>query len=349
MTQEAKQRFLGFLLGELAKLVQIEEAKVATLAGVGLEAELWAKHGIQPDNGWLVDSNPKAIRKLINKNVDMPWRLYRGQAHSFPAILKSTYGEEAALDLFHLDLYGTVEKALFEAGSLIPIVAKSRARMFALTVSDQRGHFATMRPGALWQFMTEILGPAACGVLRTVDWAHFSVIEAQRSKSDPYASVRRECATVLSWFCAPLIPDGHYSDISSDVYPALTEIVRKAGRELPLMYPVKKMQRMVYADGYRMKSYVFELGAEQVPFNDALFSLAEAWMQAPFHFINDAGALDWRGINHEVDRDHDGRHFAKTFSAVFAASRLQELLPVLSPEKAEDLETVLRYFKADKT
>lgn len=326
MTQISKRRFLSFLFAELAKAKPIVDAKVATLAGIGLEAEIWASSGIQPNNGWMIDSNPKVIQKLIQKEAEFVWRLYRGQAHSFPEVFRASYGEEAGLDLFHLDLYGTVEKSLFEVGNLIPIVAMSEARLFALTVSDQRGHHATTYSGSLWRFMNELFGEMTTRILRGVDHVHFSVIEAQRAMSDPYSSVRRECATVLSWFCAQFGDREDFQQPVKDIYPTLMRLAHKASKQKVMMYPVTKMQRVTYADGYRMKSYLFQLGSERVPFEEALRSLANAWMDSPFYFFDAEGEIRFFGVGS---------------ASAASRQRLEALLPILDSELGADLKALL--------
>ena len=210
MTQSLKKHFLELLLTELTKMVSLKEAKIASLAGSGIEARLWREKGVPAQNAWLIDSNPAVIRTMLKKQNQHPYHLYRGMAYTFPAVLYAHEGEAASLDLFHLDLYGGVEKSLRDVASLVPLVARSRAKLFALTVSDQRSHHATLNAGGLWRFINEVYGKRSLEILQSITQSHFESVAAQHAMIDPFSSVRREGATLLAWFCSQLgVEQGH--------------------------------------------------------------------------------------------------------------------------------------------
>ena len=76
MTQSLKKHFLELLLTELTKMVSLKEAKIASLAGSGIEARLWREKGVPAQNAWLIDSNPAVIRTMLKKQNQHPYHLY---------------------------------------------------------------------------------------------------------------------------------------------------------------------------------------------------------------------------------------------------------------------------------
>ncbi|HPF95019.1 MAG: hypothetical protein KC582_02460 [Candidatus Magasanikbacteria bacterium] len=340
MTQSLKKHFLELLLTELTKMVSLKEAKIASLAGSGIEARLWREKGVPAQNAWLIDSNPAVIRTMLKKQNQHPYHLYRGMAYTFPAVLYAHEGEAASLDLFHLDLYGGVEKSLRDVASLVPLVARSRAKLFALTVSDQRSHHATLNAGGLWRFINEVYGKRSLEILQSITQSHFESVAAQHAMIDPFSSVRREGATLLAWFCSQLGVEQGFEKETKDIYSLLAKYIRKARQDKRLLYPVTSIERVSYADGQRMKSYIIRLDSTPVLLDQALEQFTQAWVQSPLTFL-DRDGIAVRS-NRTLQKTAQSSPVLQDIVEIQGElDRLDELSKMLAPGLQKDLRKIL--------
>jgi len=124
-------RFLNFV----SRYTAIDKAQLATLGGEGVEAAVWAKHGIRAENGWLIERNRGRKASLINGSA---YRTHN-QLGTFPQILAGYGKERVFIDGFHLDLCGNFSsETIANFAPVLPLVFASPARCLAVTVADQR-------------------------------------------------------------------------------------------------------------------------------------------------------------------------------------------------------------------
>src|SRR3989344_3141914 len=130
-----KKTVIEHLLRFVSAYVPIEQARLATLGGSGLEASIWKSLCIPPDRGWLIERNRTKTRELV--------RTYGYSSHNqlatFSQNLAGHGGERASIDFFHLDLCGTMTRqTMADCTTILPLVLGSRGRCLALTVADAR-------------------------------------------------------------------------------------------------------------------------------------------------------------------------------------------------------------------
>lgn len=128
-----KQVVQKFLMEYLSKILPLRSAQVATLGGRGEEVAVWQECGVSEKHGWLIERS-RSARTTIGQTA---FRLHNSLL-SFPRFFGSVNGPGAGVDLFHLDLSGTIEAAQAELECILPLVLKSTGRCLAVTVSDSR-------------------------------------------------------------------------------------------------------------------------------------------------------------------------------------------------------------------
>lgn len=121
------------VLEYLSKILPLHSAQIVTLGGRGEVTAVWQDSGIGEKCGWLVERS-RAARTTIGKT---PFRVHNSLL-SFPKVFGSINGPEAGVDLFDLDLSGTIEAARGELECILPLVLKGTGRCLAVTVSDSR-------------------------------------------------------------------------------------------------------------------------------------------------------------------------------------------------------------------
>lgn len=114
--------------------VPAHEARVATFGGQGVEAGVWKELGIQPENGWLIERNKKAQRRLMQ----FPFQIHCSNLSRFPSGIREKRGTGAGLDLFHWDLSGTVESASKELPPILPLLLQGTEGLLGVTYADSR-------------------------------------------------------------------------------------------------------------------------------------------------------------------------------------------------------------------
>lgn len=213
----------------------MQEAYVATLGGEGLEADLWRTLGIDHERAWLVDKSPRRIAKLMKNFRD--FCIHQGNVDDFPGVLSAATGE--GLDLFHLDACGTVEVFEDALVGILPLVLKSRAKMFVMTVSDARRSPSLDDPQDVEKRAHRFFGHHGWDVLRLNILSHHRrLTELERSRSDPYQAMTREVAALLV------------------VCQAIMRLELGSEELVPVC-----LERFIYSSGMRMRTYVmrFEL------------------------------------------------------------------------------------------
>ncbi len=152
----AKMTVLRHFLTFVAQYLPLQDARLATLGGEGWEAELWLSAGVRPENGWLIEREREASRRLI---VESPYR-YCPSLGNFPNVVRDAYGDTVGVDGFHLDLCGTLERSFKPFLPVIPLVIwRSTGRCLAITVADMRRNRTLERFRAIRRCADWYLGP----------------------------------------------------------------------------------------------------------------------------------------------------------------------------------------------
>ena len=102
-TETTKGQVIRLWLAFLSRFVPLGQARLATLGGRGLEAEIWEELGVPRDNGWLIERNRKRGGNLI---AEHRYHVHN-QLVTFDRILAGYGSAQAVVDGFHLDLCGT--------------------------------------------------------------------------------------------------------------------------------------------------------------------------------------------------------------------------------------------------
>lgn len=154
MVFQAKPEVLQLFVRFVGNYIPIARALFATLGGEGLEASLWQRLKLRPEQGWLIECKRDRSRRLIAR---FPFR-FCSRLESFPGIFTSVWGSHRGIDGFHLDLCGTFEASDEAFGPVVPLIAKSEGKCLAVTVADQRRNISLEDFGKVLFEANELLG-----------------------------------------------------------------------------------------------------------------------------------------------------------------------------------------------
>ncbi|MFZ6015595.1 MAG: hypothetical protein ACOYUZ_04560 [Patescibacteria group bacterium] len=144
----AKKQVLGHITELVCRYVPADAAIVGTLGGIGLEAGVWRKAGIKPENSYFIDRDPLRMKALMEKCEGAVQIL--GSLDQFANVFCACRSAERGLDFFHLDLCGTINGLEEEISQILPLIFRSQARCFAVTVADARRNLAHETPKELF-------------------------------------------------------------------------------------------------------------------------------------------------------------------------------------------------------
>ena len=193
----SKLAILNRIYALLSTSMDIGHAQVATLGGEGLEADLWGEVGIQKSGGWLVDLSPGRIKNLLKQFQG--YRIHQGQLSGFPDIFVGS--TRFGLDLFHLDVCGTIDRFTDELVQILPLLMKGKAKILAITVSDARLSRAVLDPEALKREVRQLFGAKnADHLLKNLELLHDNLSSQVVTKADPTQALLRELATMVVVF-----------------------------------------------------------------------------------------------------------------------------------------------------
>jgi hypothetical protein len=264
--------FLDFV----RQYVPLNEARLGTLGGEGLEAVVWLKAGVRWSNAWLVEHNQKLRDKLVERGY--PFKMWP-QLATLPTRLRAVYGDETHLDGFHLDLKGTIENGLQEVRPLLPLIAASRGRCLAITVADMRGFASGVVEKMTLPSLHEQLG---------------------QSKAD---SLIQELSEQLSRIPKPVVPLPKFMQGGDPWKSALREAwVFSSLLSIltldELCLTIRAMQRFVYISRvsghpYRMRTYLIRFDRLVKPISPAMMQKASrVWQTSPLTYINQTSVTD---------------------------------------------------------
>lgn len=152
---ETKLRVIRLFLEFAQRFIALNKAVCATLGGEGREAKIWSELGVEHENGWLIERQKKLSRTLIREHR---YR-YVSSLGSFAHVIKSIHDKEARVDVFHLDLCGTIESVTSVFAPVMPLIVQSKGRCLAITVADQRRNLSVERFPKIRKELERLLGP----------------------------------------------------------------------------------------------------------------------------------------------------------------------------------------------
>jgi len=153
MIPSIKLQVLRLFLQFAQTFISLRKANLATLGGEGLEAGLWQELGVEANRGWLIERQEGRSLRLIR---NFSYR-YCPDLVDLPRSLNDVMARPM-VDVFHLDLCGTLEPSMDIFCPLMRYIANSRGRCLAITVADQRRNLSLERFDAVWKRGRQLLG-----------------------------------------------------------------------------------------------------------------------------------------------------------------------------------------------
>jgi len=304
---QSKERVLERLVSFLAGYIRLDEARVATLGGEGLEAEVWKRTGIKTDNehGWLIDFDRQRMRKLFrSQRAFSDLQIF---LRDFPRAFRARLGRDAGLDLFHLDLCGTVEPATKDLLGILPLLLSGTARCLGITVADCRRNRSLDE-----RRLTTMLCALVFGTAWKRLWQHLLDMHAQdracrQTDADPEDVALREAALWAHLLLALSGIERHNEGfIARQKGFPLSQFLRyrkhqnkallKRIREGHIEILPDRIERFVFGSGsrgdFRMRSYFTHLiDFHPMPINEAAKLLAATIIESPFGFVEPTGSV----------------------------------------------------------
>ncbi|MDO8492412.1 MAG: hypothetical protein Q7S34_02120 [bacterium] len=268
-----KERIVRFLLAYLEGFVELPKAVLATLGGDGLEALIWQSLGVSPDNGWLIERATKKGARLIAK---FPYR-NSSRLSDFASTFKTHRGDEASVDLFHLDLCGTIEPEIEGLTGIVPLVAESSGKCLAITVADQRRNRSLLEWDKVWQKGKNLLGGE-----ETEDF--FSALTAQGNK----LSVRANKEGI----------NGNALIMAKQEFGLFIRFLTLLEKEMGRRLVPETIQRFVYHSHigqhkrrFRMRTYLVRFGETQkaLPQENFRQQLVSVWQESRLTLLTKRG------------------------------------------------------------
>jgi hypothetical protein len=283
----SKRIVLMRTLDGLFRGISPSKARVATLGGKGIEAGIWDKAGIRGLHGWLIERDPVQLANL--REAYGHFRITDSLVR-FAETIRKRLGPRAYLDLFHLDLCGTIEPNILKLARVLPLLMNGRQRLLALTMADSRrnrslehadvtNECGSLLFGAIW--------PELCDRLLTLHANEPT--GACGSYADPINVTTREIGFFinLAFALASMVPTSfgfgtgpRAAPVGSLVHALCSgkvdrELRRSIRHESTYVVPVR-LERYVYwsdnrmkRDGrpsrFRMRTYILRLDAVDEP------------------------------------------------------------------------------------
>jgi hypothetical protein len=258
MKPYAKINMLRCFLRFAAKYVSFSEAVFATLGGEGYEADLWEELGVHPDRGWLIERQKLRSVRLIQ---NLPYRVCTNLS-ILPRVLGAVFSKPS-IDVFHLDLCGTLRPSVENFRPVLKLIARSRGRCFAITVADQRRNTDQENFHETWECATKLFGAKSLAVLyERICWEQEMIGTAK--------GAQRELGVVVH--------------------------VAKLLQSLPRMPMPDCIERYLYVSdmqgaSFRMRTYCFHFGDAIVNKKDRPVALPSFWTSKPLRNYNDGAFL----------------------------------------------------------
>ncbi|MEK7115977.1 MAG: hypothetical protein AAB879_01120 [Patescibacteria group bacterium] len=268
-----KQTVIQMLISMLSSYVLLGDARVATLGGEGIEAEIWETYGIQPNHAWLVDRSPHRMKNLIRTHAG--FRHFQGQLSKFGEILDGQHRSRggAGLDFFHWDLCGTVEPVIDDIVQILPFIARGKGMCLAVTVADARRNLSLEHSEKVMKDAEAIFGLMHRKLFVNFLRLHRTSIQIQPdSCADPQNVAVREIGFALSMFSA-LIRANNGNGIAI----------------LP-----DRLERFLYRSRkFRMRTYVFHFARSTAHHSQADVAAAflKLMMNASCSWVMDGGII----------------------------------------------------------
>jgi hypothetical protein len=272
---DAKSVVLQRLLEAMSAYFSIPSAHLATLGGEGLEAGLWNKAGLPAAHGWLIERDPRLIRRLLRSSLG--YHVMHSELGRFPKAFQDAVGRETGVSGVHWDLCGTVEPEIGELTSMLPLLARAQGRCLAITVADSRESRSRREAATVRRLAESLFGAAWEDLWMALASLHRDEQFARERGgiADPEDVALREVGT-LSYFLLALTAlersSGEFMVRKRGF--ALSRFLRfrreRSFKNIPslvrtgrLLLMPDRIERYVYrsriSNGFRMRTYFFHL------------------------------------------------------------------------------------------
>lgn len=283
--RNSKRACIRVLLNELARSISLKRARLITLAGEGLESELWAELGVKPDHGLLIDQDPQKIQNLSMNPLHSERILCRCRVQDSGPIIDSYWGDGRA-DFFHLDLYGVIEADYDALPVAVKAVSKSRGKSVAVTFANERQNLADDHSAVVWRILTRVLQYDAQKLIGDLVETNVRANEFLRAGSDPVGQARRELGFILCWCLSHHLAGGIST---AELYSSMDSLLLNTDPITMMVPDISSVVRINYNDQSRMKTILLTLNGKNLPLIEALRSLAKHWTLSPLHAIDAMG------------------------------------------------------------
>lgn len=317
---DAKSVVLSAWLSFVNRFISLDRVRIATLGGHGIEAALWKTHGIQDENGWLIERSRKSFGALQHGGTQYHLTV---QLKSLPNTLRHVYGHQASLDALHVDLCGTAEQKLDEIAPMLPLLING-AGCLAITVSDERQNTALERPAKIRKRLADIGGLA---------WARTfeENILCQMERIPKPEHVPR-------FFVGASPVKGAIKEMSMALM--ILQLLKQGA--LPAAQ-VSAMERFIYISRYstkswRMRTYLFQIERSEATVDEHAFSQAigALWQNSPLTFVS----ADSITTTIEVTTSKKDVNMSAVPTAYPSLEKFIEFAKGLAPEAATEYATL---------
>lgn len=288
----SKMTVVHRVLDFLAHYQSLASANVLSMGGRGEEVAICQARGVDLANISIVEREPRIMSRLIQAYGAAS--LFQGHLRTFPGSFRAQHGKDGGLDLWHLDLCGTIEPQVAELVPVLPLLAHGQGHCFALTVADERRNRTLETPDKILQLAEQTFGRSWGPLWRNLLQLHehyLAIWPESEALSENVAL--RELGALLYVVLAlgSVRPSGkiHADD---------TSIILPQGQKIPqclqgyTLVP-DKIERFVFRsdDAWRMRTYVFHFSvlAEPIPAKSAWRKFAQLLTSAHCAFIADGG------------------------------------------------------------
>ncbi|OGL73361.1 hypothetical protein A3E39_02290 [Candidatus Uhrbacteria bacterium RIFCSPHIGHO2_12_FULL_60_25] len=288
------------ILTLLADCVSLVHAQIATMGGAGLEYERWRSLHIPPTHCWLVEHDPASARKLRHA---YPLANHVRALADLPTAVHKANDNQARLDMFHLDLCGTVEPSIRDLTNILPLLLNGKGRILAVTMADQRGNRSLNEPKLVQRICARLFGSHWNEL-----WSNLVDLHSQEPviregvRADPEKVALREAGALLYLLLAfsAIRREGARYEARKERYPLMHFLrFRERGerRYLKLMQQgsvitlPSHVERYVYwsdESNFRMRTLLFRLQTHNEPMDmaEAAAMLAKVMLKAPFSIVH---------------------------------------------------------------
>lgn len=228
----------------------VSEAWLVGLGGQGTWVGEWLSGGFMSDHIYLVERDKKRAERIMRcetvkkaKHI----RLCQTALRNFPSVFMAERGRKLGIDVLDLDFNGTLESALKDVSAVMPLVARGKGKVLALTVADSRRNQSLNDVAKAAKQIQAFFSEGSEQAMLETAWQRLCVEHASHRAThtfpgggDPLKAAFRELTTIVQ----------------------LAKIAKAHGLEIDPNYG----QRFIYTgdDAFRMRRFFLRFRAQEL-------------------------------------------------------------------------------------